>query len=136
MNKIKTKIGKSLHDIASAYDRRRFSKYRPEFEPSLSFTGAVAKFASRNRLYAYMHHYFFYHLPPALRAHREYFSKEGRGFGEEAFHSMWYLLLKEFRPKRLLEIGVFRGQVISLWALIGRMEAFDTDIHCISPFAA
>jgi len=32
-----------------------------------------------------------------------------RGFGENAFHTMWYLLLEEFKPATFLEIGVFRG---------------------------
>ena len=57
----------------------------------------------------------FYHLPFSIINHRVYFSKEFRGFGEEAFHSMWYLLLSEFKPKNCLEIGVYRGQIISLW---------------------
>ncbi len=136
MNKLKAKVGQVVHTCTSAYDKVRFSRNRPEFEPALTFPDAVSQFATRNQLYAYMHHYFSRHLPPALRAHRKYFSTRGRGFGEEAFHSMWYLLLKEFRPKKYLEIGVFRGQVISLWALIGKIESIETDIRCISPFAA
>src|ERR1700676_4083591 len=36
----------------------------------------------------------FFHaqLPPKVRAHREYFGASGRGFGEDAFHVMWFLL--------------------------------------------
>jgi predicted O-methyltransferase YrrM len=136
MRDLKRKMGKLVRNFGSAYDRRRFSKYREEYAQDLSFTGAIAQFQSRNRLYAYLHHYFFHHLPPAIRVHREYYSRECRGFGEEAFHSMWYLLVKEFKPNHLLEIGVYRGQVISLWALIAKMEGIQTDIHCISPFKA
>lgn len=136
MGKLKSLIGKFSRDIATASDKRRFAEYRPEFASDLTLTEAIARFSSRNQLYAYLHQHFLRHLPPVLREHREYFSKEGRGFGEPAFHSMWYLLLKEFRPRTFLEIGVFRGQVASLWALIGKLEAIETDVHCISPFAA
>jgi predicted O-methyltransferase YrrM len=136
MKGFKRRIGKIAQIVRSSYDRRRFSKYQHEYSGELSFTDAIAKFRSRNQLYAYFHHYFFHHLPPAIREHRDYFCRESRGFGEEAFHSMWYMLIKEFKPKQFLEIGVYRGQVISLWALIGKLECIKTDIHCISPFKA
>src|SRR5262249_3640974 len=65
-------------------------------------------------------------LPAELRDHRTYFynvPNNRRGFGENTFHTMWYLLLQEFKPSNFLEIGVFRGQVISLvtlWAKLSR----------------
>lgn len=136
MGKLKSLIGKLAQDIATAPDRRRLAVFRPEFAHDLSLSEAIARFGTRNQLYAYMHQYFSRHLPSPLRQHREYFSQRGRGFGEPAFHSMWYLLLREYRPTKLLEIGVFRGQVASLWSLIGKLERFDTEVHCISPFAA
>jgi len=48
---------------------------------------------------------------------------------------MWFILLREFQPKRCLEIGIYRGQVISLWALIAAKLGYKPDIHGISPFA-
>src|SRR6516225_3252702 len=93
--------------------RLHFARDRVELDRDLSFSQAVRCFPSRNDLFAYMHRYFFTRLPHPLREHRVYFSEKGRGFGEEAFHSMWYLVLREFRPSTLMEIGVFRGQVIS-----------------------
>src|SRR5437867_8857080 len=69
--------------------------------------------------------YFWNGLPAPLREHRAYFHnvpQNRRGFGEDAFHTMWYLLLEEFEPANFLEIGVFRGQVISLVALWARLE--------------
>jgi len=59
-----------------------------------------------------------------------------RGFGEEAFHAMWFTLLREFRPKECLEIGVYRGQVISLWGLIAYNLGFPCEAHGISPFTS
>lgn len=112
----------------------RYLKYRNEFAVDLSFTGAVTQFSTCNALHAYMHHYFHYLFPIKLREHRWYFSKEMRGFGEDAFHSMWWLLLREFRPHLCLEIGVYRGQVISLWTLIAQILHYPCEVYGISPF--
>src|SRR6516162_1884799 len=131
-----TKISSLLAARAREAARMSFARERTDFGEDLSFTDAVRRFPSRNDLFAYLHRYFFTHLPAPLREHRAYFAEHGRGFGEEAFHSMWYLLLREFRPATALEIGVFRGQVISLWALIARMIDLSLTIRCISPFSA
>lgn len=87
------------------------------------------------RFYIRCFHYYHRKLPAKLREHRDYFTQEGRGFGEDAFHTMWYLLFPAFRPARFLEIGVFRGQTISLAALIARHLQLDTEICGISPFS-
>ena len=63
-------------------------------------------------------HYFHTRLPEPLRAHRAYFETGKRGFGEPAFHVLWYLLFREFPPESFLEIGVYRGQTLSLAALL------------------
>lgn len=80
----------------------------------------------------------FFHtaLPAELRDHRQYFSEAGRGFGEEAFHTMWYLLFQEFRPASFLEIGVFRGQTLSYAGLLQRRENISGETVGISPFQA
>ena len=82
----------------------------------------------------------FMHLPPELIKHREFFEKERRGFGERAFHSAWYWLFLSLYSKRvgeplnLLEIGVYRGQTITLWALIGRALDLKMNVLGLSPF--
>ncbi len=81
-------------------------------------------------------HYFSTNLPEELREHRRYFGQKGRGFGEDAFHTMWYLLFQEFRPASFLEIGVFRGQTLSLAALLARQHSRPCLVQGISPFAA
>jgi hypothetical protein len=52
---------------------------------------------------------------------------------------MWYLLLSQDVLKRtnpaLLEIGVYKGQVISLWSLIAAKEKTKPSIYAISPLA-
>lgn len=75
------------------------------------------------------------HFPEELKKHRRYFLRHQRGFGEDAFHVMWWLLFKRFRPKSFLEIGVYRGQTISLAALLQRMLGIDGSVNGISPFS-
>ena len=80
-------------------------------------------------------HYFHTRLPEPLREHRAYFETGGRGFGEKAFHVMWFLLFREFSPESFLEIGVFRGQILSLAALLARHFHLDCFMQGISPFS-
>src|SRR6185503_8841681 len=90
---------------------------------------------SRNQQYLYCVYYFDYFFPPTIREHRDYFSQHGRGFGEDAFHAMWFHLFEEFRPKSALEIGVYRGQTITLWKLLSQQFGFNCDIAAVSPFS-
>lgn len=56
-----------------------------------------------------------------LKAHRDWVEQHNYGFGDRPLHYMWYELCQILPDKAvLLEIGVFKGQVISLWALIGK----------------
>jgi hypothetical protein len=75
-------------------------------------------------------------FPATLRKHRNYFTAARRGFGEDAFHVMWWMLFQEFRPRRFLEIGVYRGQTLSLAALLQRELGINGLITGISPFTA
>jgi len=80
--------------------------------------------------------YFHQQLSPDLTEHRRYFSRKKRGFGEEAFHTMWLLLFREFKPRSFLEIGVYRGQTLSLAALLAQREQISCHICGISPFTS
>ena len=113
-----------------------YSRYQDRFSRDLSLTQAALAFRSRRELYAYMHHYFHRLAPDYLRRHRSYFAQQRRGFGEDAFHALWFLLMREFRPQRCLEIGVYRGQVISLWGLLAAKLGYAAEVHGISPFSA
>jgi hypothetical protein len=79
--------------------------------------------------------YFYQQLPPEIRAHRAYFCANQRGFGENPFHVMWWLLFREFKPSNFLEIGVFRGQTISLAAVCSRLLNSSCEVFGISPFS-
>ena len=87
-----------------------------------------------NLKYKYFHHFFWNLAPVWLRDHRKYFSHEKRGFGEDAFHAMWFFIFKEFHPKDILEIGIYRGQTLSLFSLLSKNFKYEANIHGISPF--
>jgi len=122
------------HIIKSKLDYKRYSQKQPTYDMDLSFSEAVKQFPDPNELYHYMHHYFHHLCPPEIRAHRDYFRKERRGFGEDAFQAMWWTILREFKPHYCLEIGVYRGQVTSLFALIAKLCDFPCEVHALSPF--
>ena len=91
---------------------------------------------SRNEQYFYCVYFFDHFLPESFKNHRRYFSTDRRGFGEDAFHAMWFLLFEKLRPRQALEIGVYRGQTITLWKLLSRHLGFECNVGCVSPFDA
>lgn len=72
-----------------------------------------------------------------LREHRDYIEKNDLGFGERAFHYMWLIVIekltKDFDEIKVLEIGVYKGQIISLWALIAKKLDLKIEITGITP---
>jgi hypothetical protein len=56
---------------------------------------------------------------PALKAHRDLCEREVYGFGDRSFHWLWKLLYDELpHDFKFLEIGVYKGQVVSLLRLL------------------
>ena len=86
-----------------------------------------------DEIYNYLILYFHKYLSKDLKRHRGYFFSEFRGFGEDAFHCLWYLLFKEFRPRNVLEIGIYRGQTLSLFQILSNKLNLDSFISGISP---
>lgn len=121
-----------LNKIKIIISKRKIEKFNYE----LSLDKIKEKFIDRTTQYKYFHHYFWNLSPDWLKEHRDYFSKEKRGFGEDAFHSMWYFIFNEYKPKQVLEIGVYRGQTVSLFSLLSKKLNFKTEIHGISPFTS
>lgn len=72
-----------------------------------------------------------------LSGHRNFIEKNNLGFGDAAFHAMWVKILeagiRRFSRVRALEIGVFKGQIISLWALLAKTYGWPIEISGISP---
>lgn len=88
---------------------------------------------SRNEIYKYYHNYFYFKSSKIVREHREYFKLSNRGFGEDAFHALWENLFKKFKPSNVLEIGVYRGQTISLFTILAQENKFDSNIWGLTP---
>lgn len=58
-------------------------------------------------------------LTPYLKAHRDFVEQNSFGFGERSFPWMWKLIVDEMPTMfSFLEVGVFRGQILSLIELI------------------
>ena len=133
---LQKKIANQIWRIVNSIQAKRYSRKQNIYDLDLSFTESASRFKRRNDLYDYMHHYFYHHCIHLVQQHRAYFKQDQRGYGEDAFHSMWFTLLSEFKPAQCLEIGVYRGQVVSLWALIAKLSGFKCEVHGISPFSA
>jgi len=76
---------------------------------------------------------------PYLREHRDFVEQHVYGFGERAFHYLWYLLVLSLDSTfKFLEIGVYKGQVLSLIKLISLhldKEAFIYGVTRLDSFA-
>lgn len=74
---------------------------------------------------------------PFLKNHRDYIEQSRLGFGDRAFHYMWYILFNEMQRRKspvcALEIGVYKGQVISLWSLLSTELNIPAEISAITP---
>lgn len=129
LNKIKRT---TIIPVQLKYSHRLIRKFNKDY----SIYDVNHFFPSFNEKYRYFHHYFWNISPNWLKDHRKYFSKNRRAFGEDAFHSMWYFIFKEFLPKRVLEIGVYRGSTLSLFSLLSRKFNTPCEVHGISPFTS
>jgi len=123
------RVGKKL-------DKYKYKKFNFKYDKEMTFSEVAKYYKNSNDVYMYFHHYFNHKLPKEIKNHREYIIKNKKGFGEDAFHAMWYKLMDEYKPKNLLEIGVYRGQVVSNWTLIGKLLNQNINVSGISPFSS
>jgi hypothetical protein len=127
IKKIKQRYYNKLHNSLV----ENFTSNKTEFD----FIEYFNKTKDINKIYAYFNYYYNEVLPNEIKQHREYFEKSNRGFGERAFHAMWFNLITKFKPQNFLEIGVFRGQVVSLVSLISKTINSHIEVFGISPFS-
>lgn len=136
MMNLSEKIMQKLHSARTRLAYKKSKQKNENYDYEHTLLSLKNSYKNRNEIYHYFHHYFWNKAPQWLKAHRAYFKENFRGFGEDAFHAMWYYIFKEYTPKKALEIGVYRGQTISLWGLISDRLDLDTDIKGISPFSS
>jgi hypothetical protein len=117
-------------------ERLFFSLPRPGYLKDIPFPDVAGHFRAPDDMYLYFHQQYLFRLPKELKDHRRYFKTDLRGFGEDAFHAMWYSLFLWLKPVRILEIGVYRGQTLSLFSLIPKMLGYEAEVHGISPFSS
>lgn len=109
---------------------RTFAEYVAAYEPTGAHNDALwREFTDR------------LHEVPLLERHRLWVEEHKHGYGDRAFHYLWYLLLRdEILPRAapaLLEIGVYKGQVISLWSALATAlgARARTTIAAVTPLA-
>ena len=117
---LRRKIFLILGNLEYYFNLRNLSRFTPEK-------------LNRNETYKYFLFHFYKYLPFELVKHRLYFSKEKRGFGEDAFHSMWFYLFKLYKPINILEIGVYRGQTLTLFTVLSKLNKVDSNIFGLTP---
>ncbi len=108
------------------------SRYRSIKHSSIA--SILCSLKTRNDIYKYFEDYFYLHLPLRFVFHRLYFFMLNKGCGENAFYSFWFYLFKENKFDNVLEIGVYRGQIISLWRLLADYFDYEINIYGVSPF--
>ncbi|RYF52502.1 MAG: hypothetical protein EOO27_28470, partial [Comamonadaceae bacterium] len=69
-----------------------------------------------------------------LKAHRDFVEANQHGFGDREFHWMWKLVVDAMPPSwTFLEIGVYKGQVLSLVQLLSQQQGKRCQAFGITP---
>lgn len=69
-----------------------------------------------------------------LKKLRDWVEEHQWGFGDRALYYMWYQLLQDLPDESILaEIGVYKGQTLALWGIIGELINKDFIIAGVTP---
>lgn len=72
-----------------------------------------------------------------LNAHRSLVEREVYGFGDRSFHWMWKLIVDTLPDDfTFVEIGVYKGQIISLIRLLANLRGIKANIYGITPLSS
>jgi hypothetical protein len=78
-----------------------------------------------------------YNQDSILIEHRTYVENNNLGFGEKPFHVVWRELVKSLPNKfKFLEIGVYKGQVLSLIPLLSKIYQKDVEFIGVTPLSS
>ena len=71
-----------------------------------------------------------------LTKHRSYIEEHNLGFGEKPFHVIWRELVKQVPNNfKFLEIGVYKGQVLSLVKLLADLSSKSVNYTGVTPLS-
>ena len=74
---------------------------------------------------------------PWLKEHRDFVERHVYGFGERSFHWLWKLLVDEMPQEfRFVEVGVYKGQVLSLIRLLANRAGKQAQITGVTPLSS
>lgn len=129
-------LGKRIMKKLNSFIKRRFLKFK--FTKEYLFfkkPDTLEDILNLNNVdnYSSMFYYFHKYLDKDLKQLRGYFNSEFRGFGEDAFFSIWYFIFSLKKPVNILEIGVYRGQSLALFRKLSNKNNIDANIYGISP---
>lgn len=72
-----------------------------------------------------------------LKKHRDYIEEYNFGYGDRPFHYLWKLLVEQMPSDfSFLEIGVFKGQIISLVQLLSNYQSKRARIIGVTPLSS
>lgn len=82
----------------------------------------------------------FYHKVnknPVLKRHRDFVELNDYGFGDRSFHYLWKLLVDQMPDQfSFLEVGVFKGQILSLVPLLARVSNRRCHTYGVTPLTS
>ena len=71
-----------------------------------------------------------------LKEHRDWVTQNDFGYGNRAFHWMWHIIVRDLPTQfKFLEIGVFKGQIISLLSLLNKHHHKNGMVYGITPLS-
>jgi hypothetical protein len=73
---------------------------------------------------------------PVLVNHRSHIENNNLGYGERPFHVVWRELVKSQKSNfKFLEIGVYKGQVISLIKHLSKLSNKNCEVYGVTPLS-
>ena len=75
-------------------------------------------------------------LSQVAQTHLRYFSVQARGFTNPGNYVFWKQVMHDFKPVRMLEIGVYRGQTMSLWKILASELGYESEVCGLSPLSS
>jgi hypothetical protein len=77
-----------------------------------------------------------FYKDPVLVEHKNYVVKNSYGYGDQEFHWMWKLIVDDMPNSfKFLEIGVYKGQVLSLIGLLAKRSGKNCQNFGVTPLA-